>query len=275
MDARIESMLGGGLGAVRLERVPTNDAWIRDYGPIFVRSGSGLVLTSWGFNSWGEKYGPWDLDDAVPARVGGILGLPVVETGMILEGGSIDVDGEGTLLTTESCLLNPNRNPQLDRAAIEGRLRKYLGAEKVLWLGDGIAGDDTDGHVDDLTRFVAPGVVVTAVEEDPRDPNYRPLQENRDRLRGMRDARRRCLEVVDLPMPPPVIHEGHRCPASYANFLITNSMVLVPAFRSERDETARGILGELFAGRQVVGIDCHDLVWGLGAIHCISQQQPA
>lgn len=289
MDAEIRGLLGGDLSGVRIERVPTDDAWIRDHGPIWVRRAGGeslhpeahpeargdLVLTNWGFNSWGGKYGPWDLDDAVPRRLGRILGLPVVEAGMVLEGGSIDVDGEGTLLATESCLLNPNRNPSLDRGAIEARLREFLGARKVLWLGDGIAGDDTDGHVDDLTRFVAPGRVVTAVADDPGDENHRPLRENVERLRGMSDARGRRLEVIEMPMPPPVFHQGQRCPASYANFFIGNSVVAVPSFGGPEDETVRGILGEAFPGRRVVGIDCRDVVWGLGAIHCVTQQEPA
>ena len=275
MDAEIGRHLEGDLAGIRLERIPTNDAWIRDYGPIFVRGPRGKVITSWGFNSWGGKYGPWDLDSAVPAKIRSIVGLPFVETGMILEGGSIDVDGDGTLLTTDSCLLNPNRNPQLDRGEIEDRLRTYLGAEKVLWLGKGIVGDDTDGHVDDLTRFVAPGTVVTAVEEDPRDENHVPLLENLERLRGMTDARGRRLEVIEIPMPPPVFHQGQRCPASYANFLIGNRLVLLPTFGSERDETVRGILSELLPGRRVVGIDCRDMVWGLGAVHCVTQQEPA
>ena len=277
MDAEIAQTLGGDLSGVRLVRVSTNDAWIRDYGPIFVRepTGNGLALTGWGYNSWGGKYGPWDLDEAVPGRLGEVLGLPVLRPDMILEGGSIDVDGEGTLLTTESCLLHPNRNPGLDRGEIERRLSRYLGARKVLWLGEGIRGDDTDGHVDDLTRFVAPGVVVTAVERDTADENHAALGNNLERLRGMTDARGRRLEVIELPMPEPVFHQGQRCPASYANFFIGSSVVLVPSFSSRRDEEALGVLREAFPGRKVVGIDCHDLVWGLGAIHCVTQQEPA
>ncbi|HVR72841.1 MAG TPA: agmatine deiminase family protein [Planctomycetota bacterium] len=278
MDAEVRLALEGDLAGVRTFHIPTNDAWIRDYGPIFAhrsREPGKPVLVSWRYNSWGGKYGPWDLDDAVPGKLGAVLGLPVVETGMVLEGGSIDVDGEGTLLTTRSCLLNPNRNPSLNAVEIEERLRRWLGAERVLWLGDGIVGDDTDGHVDDLTRFVAPGRVVTAVEREERDPNYLPLHENREMLRGMTDAAGRKLEVIDLPMPPPIFHEGHRCPASYANFLIANRSVLVPTFRSERDALAIGILREVFPGREVTGIDCSDMVWGLGAVHCVTQQQPA
>jgi len=193
---------------------------------------------------------------------------------MILEGGSIDVDGEGTLLTTESCLLNPNRNPQLDRKGIEGRLDRFLGARKVLWLGAGIVGDDTDGHVDDLARFISPGRVAVAIGKDPADENYGVLRENRERLEGMRDAAGRRIEIVELPLPPPVLHSGQRCPASYMNFLIANHAVLVPTFRSPEDARVLGTLSELFPQRKVSGIDCHDLVWGLGAIHCVSQQQP-
>jgi agmatine deiminase len=194
---------------------------------------------------------------------------------MILEGGSIDVNGRGTLLTTEACLLNPNRNPALGRDDIEARLRAYLGVRNILWLGDGIAGDDTDGHVDDITRFVSPTTVVTVVEEDPSDENYTPLQENLERLRGMRDQDGRPLEVETLPMPRPIHHEGQRLPASYANFYIANGLVLLPGYDPERDEEAKATLSRLFPGREVVGIDCTDLVWGLGAFHCVTQQWPA
>jgi agmatine deiminase len=277
MDAEVRRELDGDLGGVQLFRVPTNDSWMRDCGPIFVRPldpPHRKVLLDWGYNAWGGKYGPWDLDDVVPTRLAPLLGLPVEVPGMILEGGSIDVDGEGTLLTTEACLLNPNRNPHLDRTQIEAQLRRWLGAEKVLWLGNGIEGDDTDGHVDDLTRFARPGCVLTAVEDDESDANFAPLRENLERLRGLRDARGRKLEVIPVPMPPRIEVEGQRCPASYMNFLITNHAVVVPVFRSERDERALGILREAFPGRQVIGIDCVEMVWGLGAVHCVTQQEP-
>ena len=257
----------------------TNDAWCRDYGPNFLqRVHDGrreeLVL-DWGFNAWGGKYPPFDLDDVVPTRIAGELGLPVVAPGIVLEGGSIEVNGAGTLLTTEQCLLNPNRNPSLGRPEIEGVLRDFLGVRKILWLGDGIEGDDTDGHVDDLTRFVAPGTVVTAVEDDPRDPNCAPLRDNLERLRGMTDQDGRPLRIVELPMPPPLYHEGQRLPASYANFYIANGVVLMPGYDAARDAAARAVLERLLPGRRVVTIDCTDLVWGLGAVHCVTQQWPA
>ena len=270
--------------AARLDRitftvVATNDSWIRDHGPIFVNHAAPggaprQLALDFGFNSWGEKYGAYDLDDAVPRRLGERWGFEVIEPGMVLEGGSIDVDGEGTLLTTESCLLNPNRNPKLDRAAIEQRVKYWLGANAVLWLGEGIAGDDTDGHVDDLARFVAPATVVTVIEEDPRDQNYRALADNLKRLRAMRDAAGRSLRVETLPMPPALYHEGVRVPASYANFYIVNGGVIVPTFDCPQDAGAIATLGRLFPGRRVVGIPSRDLVWGLGAIHCLTQQHP-
>jgi agmatine deiminase len=284
-NAAREMILAVAGPAARLDRiaftaVPTNDSWIRDYGPIFVnRAAPGdapaQVALDFDFNSWGEKYGAFDLDDTVPRRLGERWGFEVIEPGMVLEGGSIDVDGAGTLLTTESCLLNPNRNPTLDRAEIERRLKYWLGVSKVLWLGEGIAGDDTDGHVDDLARFVAPATVVTVIEEDPRDENYRVLADNLKRLRSMRDAQGRALTVETLPMPPALYHEGTRVPASYANFYILNGGVIVPTFERTQDAAAIAILERLFPGRRVVGIPSADLVWGLGAIHCLTQQHPA
>jgi agmatine deiminase len=262
---------------------PTNDSWVRDHGPIFVNRIAGAeadggapaqIALDFGFNSWGEKYGAFDLDDAVPRRLGERFGFDVIEPGMVLEGGSIEVDGAGTVLTTESCLLNPNRNPALGRAEIEERLRYWLGASTVLWLGAGIAGDDTDGHVDDLARFVAPGIVVTVVEDNPRDENYAALADNLRRLRAMHDANGRALRVETLPMPPALYYEGTRLPASYANFYILNGGVLMPTFGCVEDVAAAATLGRLFPGRRVVGIPSLDLVWGLGAIHCLTQQHP-
>ena len=281
MEASVRTLLtdaGADTGNVFFHPHPTNDAWCRDHGPIFLqRTRDGRreqAIVDWGFNAWGGKYPPYDLDDVVPSRIGAELGLPVFEPGIVMEGGSVDVNGRGTLLTTEACLLHPNRNPELDRVAIEGYLRDYFGISTILWLGDGIAGDDTDGHVDDITRFVDSGTVVTVVKENPRDENYEPLQENLERLRGMADQDGRPLRVITLPMPRPLYHEGHRLPASYANFYIANGLVLLPTYDPPRDEQATAILGDLFPGREIVGIDCTDLVWGLGAFHCVTQQWP-
>jgi agmatine deiminase len=263
-------------GNVFFHHHPTNDAWCRDHGPIFVHRPDGSeVILDWGYNAWGDKYPPYDLDDVIPSRIGAELGIPVISPGMVLEGGSIDVNGVGTLLTTEACLLNPNRNPALTREQIEANLRRYLGVRHILWLGDGIEGDDTDGHVDDLTRFVGPRTAVTVIEEDPADPNYRPLRENLDRLRTMRDQDGQPLEVVTLPMPRAQYVEGQRVPASYANFYIANQVVLLPTYDPARDAEAQETLQRLFPTREVVPMDCTELVWGLGAFHCVTQQWPA
>jgi len=258
--------------------IPTNDAWCRDHGPNYVFSQEDermeKVIVNWEYNAWGGKYEPYDDDNAVPERVGSLQHLQVVSTGMVLEGGAIDVNGKGLLLTTEACLLNPNRNPAMSRHEIEGELLKYLGARKVIWLGDGIAGDDTDGHVDDMSRFVDEITVVTAVEDDPEDENYLPLKENYERLTQCSDLEGRPLQIIRLPMPEPVYFDGERLPASYANFYIANSLVLVPTYRSSRDRIALDLLQGCFPYRKVVGIDCSDLIWGLGAIHCITHEEP-
>jgi agmatine deiminase len=258
---------------------PTNDSWIRDHGPIFVNrisddAGAGQIALDWIFNSWGEKYGAYDLDDAIPRKLGARFGFEVVEPGIVLEGGSIDVNGEGLLLTTESCLLNRNRNPHLSQAAIEEYLMTYLGATHVLWLGDGIKGDDTDGHIDDLARFVTPHSVVTVVEEDPTDANYHALQDNLKRLHAMRDEHRRPLRIETLPMPTPVVYDDTRLPASYANFYIANGGVIMPTFDCPADAIAMRTLQRLFPSRRVIGVPSIDLVWGLGAVHCLTQQHP-
>ncbi len=272
---------GGRLDRIELLAIPTNDSWVRDHGPIFVNrvapggSEPAQIALDWKFNSWGEKYGPFDLDDVVPQRLGEHYRFEVVEPGIVLEGGSIEVNGRGTLLTTEACLLNPNRNPQLAREEVEDYLRTFLGVSNVLWLGEGIAGDDTDGHVDDLARFTAPDTIVTVIENDPADDNFKPLQENLARLQAMRDQDGRAFGVETLPMPPAMFYDGTRLPASYANFYIANGAVLVPAFDCAADGVALATLGRLFPGRRVVGIPCTDLVWGLGAIHCLTQQHPA
>lgn len=280
--ARVRELLrrsGVDLDAVRFHLNPTNDAWCRDHGPNYVvRDRDGRrerAINDWGYNAWGGKYPPFDLDDIVPTRIATDAGEPLFTPGIVMEGGSIEVNGRGTLMTTEACLLNPNRNPHLDRAGIEGYLRDYLGVRHILWLGDGIVGDDTDGHIDDLTRFVAADTIVTAVEEDPADENYAPLRENLTRLRAMVDQDGQPFRIVELPMPGPVIFDDQRLPASYANFYIANRTVLVPTYRHAHDEKACQILQSLFPGRKVVPIDCTDLIWGLGAIHCVTQQQPA
>jgi agmatine deiminase len=269
------------LGRVRFFRCPTDRVWTRDYGPLFVKDAAGAVaVTDWRFNAW-AKYDDWQRDDTVPARVAESLGLrrwqpEVGGRRVVLEGGSIDVDGRGLLLTTEECLLSPiqARNPGLGREELERVLGAYLGVRKVLWLGRGIAGDDTHGHVDDLARFVGPGTVVTAVEDDPGDVNHEPLRENLERLRGLTDLDGHPLRVHTLPMPAPLVFDGQRLPASYANFYIANDRVLVPTFNDPNDRRALGVLAELFPGRTVVGIHAVDLVWGLGTLHCLTQQQP-
>ncbi len=280
--ARVRELLrrsGIDLSAIRVHLIPTNDAWVRDHGPIYVvREIEGRrerAIIDWNYNAWGGKYPPYDLDDAVPARIAEEMGERLFQPGIVMEGGALDVNGCGTLITTESCLLNPNRNPQLSREQIESCLKDYLGASHILWLGEGILGDDTDGHVDELTRFVGPETVVTALEDDPTDENYGPLRENYERLRRMKNQDGRPLRILTLPMPGPVYHGEQRLPASYANFYIANKVVLAPTYRHENDARALALLQELFPDRRVIGIDCTDLVWGLGAIHCVTQQQPA
>ncbi|HKK02941.1 MAG TPA: agmatine deiminase family protein, partial [Gammaproteobacteria bacterium] len=224
---------------------------------------------------WGGKYLPWELDDAIAARMAESLGLARYEGGMVLEGGSIEVNGAGALLTTEQCLLNPNRNPELPRAEIERRLALLFGVREVLWLGEGIIGDDTDGHIDDITRFVAEDAVVTVVEPDPDDPNHAPLAENLARLRSMRLAGERPLRIIELPMPAPLERESERLPASYGNFYIGNEVVLLPVFGQDRDAQAARILAGCFPDRRIVPIRANELVVGLGAFHCLTQQVPA
>jgi agmatine deiminase len=263
------------LDRIIFQHFPTNSSWTRDFGPIFVRDPNGNpVITDWIFNSWGRKYPPWDLDDVVPQHVARVFQLPLVQPEIVLEGGSIDVNGMGTLLTTEQCLLNQNRNPHLSRQQIEGYLNKFLGATNVLWLKEGIIGDDTDGHIDDIARFVDPTTVVCAVEANESDENYEILKRNVEDLKTMHDQDGNPLNVITLPMPEPVLYEGTRLPASYANFYIANRVVIVPTFRCRQDEFALKILRGLFPHREVIGIDCVDLVWGLGTLHCSTQQQP-
>jgi len=264
---------------LRFHHVPTDDAWLRDTGPVFLvgpaAAGGPRLLVDFDFDAWGGKYPPWDRDAAVPARVAEITGVPRRRAGFVLEGGSVDGNGRGAVLTTESCLLHANREPGRTREGMERRLRDWLGAAQVLWLAEGIAGDDTDGHVDDVARFTDAGTVVAAVEDDPGDPNHTPLRENLRRLRGMRDAEGKPLAVATLPMPPAHRAAGHRSPASYANFYVANGVVLLPVFGAATDARAQSALGELFPDREVVPVPAHALVVGLGAVHCLTQQEPA
>lgn len=256
---------------------PTNDAWCRDHGPAFlVNPSTGQkAIVDWGYNAWGDKYPPYDLDDVIPTKIGQALGLPVFNPGIVMEGGSVEFNGKGTLLTTTACLLNKNRNPHLTQAQIEQYLIDYYGANHILWLGDGIVGDDTDGHIDDITRFVNETTVVTVVEENKQDDNYELLQENLHALKKMRLEKGQQLNIVELPMPNPVIYDGQRLPASYANFYISNQYVIVPTFRdTKNDDKALQILQQCFNTREVVGIDSTDIIWGLGSFHCLSQQEP-
>jgi agmatine deiminase len=276
-EAEARAVLNGlRMERVTFYRIPTNEPWCRDHGPIFLTRNADprLAIVDWDYNAWGGKYPPCDLDEVVPTRAAQFLHAPVFYPRMILEGGSIEVNGAGALLTTESCLLNPNRNPSLGRAEIEQRLRDYFGVREILWLAEGIDGDDTDGHIDDLARFVSENTVVTVVEENRDDENYRPLQQNLARLRQMK-VEQGDLKIVTLPMPKKIVREGQRLPASYANFYIANSCVLLPTFADPNDETALSALQKLFLDRRVIGIDCRELIWGLGTFHCLTQQQPA
>ena len=282
MEATVRSLLtklNTPLERVHFHHFPAYEPWCRDHGPIFlVRDRQGQherAVVDWGYNAWGDKYPPYDLDDAVPQHVAALRGLPLFSPGIVMEGGSVDVNGFGTMLTTESCLLNPNRNPTMDQAEITRFLKDYFGVEKIIWLGDGIVGDDTDGHVDDLARFINRTTIVTVVEENIDDANYTALQENLRRLRLARDHRDKLFSVVKLPTPGMVEHQGQRLPASYANFYIANKIVLVPTFKHRNDKVAITTLQQHFPDRQVIGVDSTALIWGLGSFHCITQQEPA
>ena len=262
---------------VRYFHIPTNEPWCRDHGPIFIKRNSApqLAVVDWDYNAWGGKYPPFDLDEVVPTRIAEQFRLPVYYPGLVMEGGSFDANGTGSLLTTTSCLLNPNRNPGKSKIEIEQSLRDYLGVTNILWLGDGIEGDDTDGHIDDISRFVGRTTVLTAIEEDPNDPNFEPLRANLALLRTMKAENGEPLEVRTFPMPPRVDRECRRLPASYANFYIANKVILFPVFCSPSDKRAHEILQNCFPDRRIVPIDCTELIWGLGAFHCLTQQQPA
>jgi agmatine deiminase len=286
LDAkRVVARAGCGGAPVEFFRMPTNRGWTRDSGPAFVRGEgrrAGTAIRRFRFNGW-TRYDDWRKDDAIPPRVARALGLrllPARSRGrdIVLEGGAIDVNGSGSLLTTEECLLDPHvqvRNPGMSRRDYEKAFGDLLGAGNVLWLNRGIAGDDTHGHVDDIARFTGPRTVVLCREENRSDENYAALEENRERLEGLRLEDGSRVEVAFLPMPSPLFFDGRRLPASYANFYVGNAAVLVPTFNDPRDRIALGILGELFTDRPVVGIHAVDLVWGLGTIHCLTRQQPA
>ena len=232
------------------------------------------MVVKWNYNAWGGKYPPFDLDNEIPISIARQLQLPVAKPGIVMEGGSVDFNGKGTVLTTTSCLLNKNRNPHLSQQQIEKYLIDYYGVTNVLWLGDGIAGDDTDGHIDDITRFVNEETVVTVIEENKADENYKPLKENVKTLEKMKLENGRSIKIIELPMPSPVVYEGQRLPASYANFYISNRYVVTPVFNCMQDDKALSILQKCFPDRKVIGLDSTDIIWGLGSFHCLSQQEP-
>jgi len=232
------------------------------------------MIVDWGYNAWGGKYPPFDLDDNIPTLIAKHYNLPVVYPGIVMEGGSVDFNGKGTVLTTTSCLLNENRNPHLSQKQIEEYLHNYYGVTNILWLGDGIVGDDTDGHIDDITRFVNEDTVVTVIEDDAQDENYAPLRENRKLLDKMKLENGKSINVVELPMPAAVVYEDMRLPASYGNFYISNKYVVVPTFEDRNDDRALDILQKCFPDRKVVGLNSIDIIWGLGSFHCLSQQEP-
>jgi agmatine deiminase len=257
---------------------PTNDAWCRDHGPAFLinpEAAEKKVIVDWGYNAWGNKYPPYDLDDIIPTLIANRYGIPVYHPGIVMEGGSVEFNGKGTLITSTACLLNKNRNPLLNQDQIETYLRNYYGVEQILWIDEGIVGDDTDGHIDDTVRFVNEDTVITVIEEDKADENYQLLQRNLQQLQHMRLLNGKQLNIAELLMPEELVYEDQRLPCSYANFYISNNVVVVPTFRSKRDDKALQTIQNCFPGREVVGIDSTDIIWGLGSFHCLSQQEPA
>ena len=274
--------------------IKTNESWCRDHGPAFVqrRVKSGkkeTAIVDWGFNAWGGKYPPYDDDDRVPTEIAKELRLPIFYPGsmgvspmssdngkqVIMEGGSVEFNGAGTILTTTQCLLNKNRNPQLSKSQIEQSLKDYYGQRHICWLGNGIAGDDTDGHIDDLARFINPTTIVVGIEEDPKDENHEILQENLKRVRKLKDQDGRPFNIIEIPMPGAVEFDKQRLPATYVNFYFVNGALLVPTFRDKKnDRKTLEIFQKHLPKHEVIGIDCVELIWGLGAIHCLSQQQP-
>ncbi|MGE7774596.1 agmatine deiminase family protein [Chitinophaga sp. NPDC101104] len=269
---------GVNVGNVEFFIHPTNDAWCRDHGPAFLINPDAekkKAVVDWNYNAWGGKYPPFDLDDVIPTRIARHFDLPLFEPGIIMEGGSVEFNGKGTILTSTCCLLNENRNPHLNREQVEQYLHDFYGANQVLWVEEGIVGDDTDGHIDDTIRFVNEDTVLTVIESDKNDENYDILQQNLRQLKTMRLLNGKPLNIVELPMPDAVIWEDQRLPASYANFYIANKYVIVPTFQCNKDEQALRIIADCFRDREVVGVDSTDIIWGLGSFHCLSQQEPA
>jgi agmatine deiminase len=273
-------LLKSGVDVSRVEFFfhPTNDAWCRDHGPAFLINPHAIknkkIIVDWDYNAWGNKYPPYDLDDVIPSLIGKEYGIPVFHPGIVMEGGSVEFNGKGTILTSTACLLNPNRNPHLNQQEIEKYLCDYYGCHQVLWVNEGIIGDDTDGHIDDTVRFVNEDTVLTVVEENKQDENYGLLQHNLKLLKQMRLRNGSQLNIIELPMPDALYHEGQRLPASYANFYIANHAVIVPVFNCAKDDKALQIIQSCFPERSVVGINSTDIIWGLGSFHCMSQQEP-
>jgi agmatine deiminase len=270
-------LAGANMDQVQFFMHPTNDAWCRDHGPSFLinKNTNSKAIIDWNINAWGGKYPPYDLDDVIPTKIAQALQLPFFNPGIIMEGGSVDFNGAGAVLTSKCCLLNPNRNPHLNQDQIEQYLMDYYGVDQVLWVSEGIVGDDTDGHIDDTVRFVNEDTVVTVVEENVLSENYDLLQQNLKELKAMRLLNGKTLNVIELPMPADVIYEGQMLPASYANFYISNGHVIVPTYKCAQDDKAMQIIQSCFTDRQVVGIDSTDIIWGLGSFHCLSQQEPS
>lgn len=278
-DFALAELKKGGvdLDQVRFYFHPTNDAWCRDHGPAFLihpEKGRGKIIVDWAYNAWGNKYPPYDLDDEIPTWVGLELGLPVYHPNIVMEGGSVDFNGKGALITSTACLLNKNRNPHLNQGQIEEYLYAYYGVDQVLWVDEGIIGDDTDGHIDDTVRFVSEETVLAVRENNKADENHALLEHNFRQLMQMRLLNGKPLEIIELPMPDPLFFEGQRLPASYANFYIANRSVIVPTYRCQKDDLALSIIQSCFPDREVIGIDSTDLIWGLGSFHCLSQQEP-
>lgn len=276
--AKMLELAGVDMSKVRFYLHPTNDAWCRDHGPSFLTRNNPehpKAIVDWNINAWGGKYPPYDLDDVIPTKIAEQLNLPVFYPEIIMEGGSVDFNGAGTVITSTCCLLNPNRNPRLNQAQIEKYLGDYYGIEQVLWVSEGIVGDDTDGHIDDTVRFVNEDTVLTVVESNVLSENFDLLQKNLKELKTMRLANGKQLNIVELPMPADVIYEEQLLPASYANFYISNGHIIVPTYQCAQDDQAMQIIQSCFPTREVVGIDSSDIIWGLGSFHCLSQQEPS